>query len=280
MQRRQFIQTSVQTTAVASAAACGLAVAAPTAPQARQLYEWRTYRFDEMSTPVEGVQRAFKGKSKKYYQAKHAIVHDYLKSAALPAWQRLGLGPVGVFTEIGPDAGPSIHVLLVYPTLDFAEARESMERDPEFQQAAAAYHAAKKGDPAFERIDSSLMIAFMGATSITPPARKPRVLELRTYESFSEDRARAKVEMFNDGEIGIFPNCGFENVFFGETLVGASLPNLKYMLAAPDMAANEAGWKTFLANPDFVAMKDDPKYTDTVSKITKLFLEPTDYSQI
>jgi hypothetical protein len=103
---------------------------------------------------------------------------------------------------------------------------------------------------------------------------------MRTYESFSEDRARAKVEMFNDGEIGIFPECGFENVFFGESLVGPGLPNLKYMLAAPDMPTNEKGWKTFLEHPDFVRMKDDPKYADTVSKITKLFLEPTDYSQV
>jgi hypothetical protein len=103
---------------------------------------------------------------------------------------------------------------------------------------------------------------------------------MRTYESFSEDRARAKVEMFNDGEIGIFPECGFENVFFGESLVGPGLPNLKYMLAAPDMPTNEKGWKTFLEHPDFVRMKDDPKYADTVSKITKLFLEPADYSQV
>jgi NIPSNAP len=86
--------------------------------------------------------------------------------------------------------------------------------------------------------------------------------------------------MFNDGEIGIFPKCGFENVFFGETLVGPAIPNLKYMLAAPDMPKNEAGWKTFMEHPDFVKMKNDPKYADTVSKITKLFLAPTDYSQI
>ena len=259
MQRREFFQT----TAIAAAAtsACGLAVAAPAAAADRQFYEWRTYQLDAA--------------------AKQTRVHEYLKTAALPAWQRLGLGPVGVFTEIGPDAGPSIHVLLTYPDVAaIGTARSALEADAEYQRAAAGYLAAEKEDPAFVRIESWLMLAFAGAPQITPPAQKPRVLELRTYESFSEERARAKVDMFNDGEIPIFPKCGFENVFFGETLVGASLPSLKYMLAAPDMAANEAGWKKFLASPDFIAMKDNPKYADTVSKITKLFLAPTDYSQV
>ncbi len=86
--------------------------------------------------------------------------------------------------------------------------------------------------------------------------------------------------MFNNGEIPIFPQCGFENVFFSETLIGGALPNLKYMLAAPDMDANAAGWKKFMADPDFVALKNDSQYADTVSKIAKLFLEPTAYSQI
>jgi hypothetical protein len=283
MQRRQFIQASAQTTALASAAACGLAHAASAAPPNadRELYEWRTYRFDESGKPVEGKERVFAPPSPAYYQAKHNALHEYLRSACLPAWQRLGLGPVGVFTEVGPEAGPSIHVLLTYPdAASLASSREALESDAQYHKAAAKHVAAKRDDPAFERIESSLMLAFASAPKITTPAKKPRVLELRTYENHNEDRARAKVAMFNDGEIGIFPKCGFENVFFGETLIGAGLPSLKYMLAAPDLAANEAGWKTFLQHPDFLRMNADPKYADTFPNITKLYLQPTDYSQV
>jgi hypothetical protein len=262
MQRRDFLQTSITTTTVAAAsAACGLAIAAPAPGTPRELYEWRTYRLGD--------------------KAKQARLHDYLKSAALPAWKNIGLGPVGVFTEIGPAATPSMHVLLVYLTPDLlASAREALEQDANYKAAAADHLAAKKEDPAFERIESSLLLAFAGAPKITPPEKKPRVLELRTYENAGEDRARAKVEMFNDGEAQIFPKCGFENVFFGETLVGPTIPNLKYMLAAPSMEANAAGWKTFISHPDFVKMRDDPKYANTEPKITKLYLEPTDYSQV
>jgi hypothetical protein len=225
------------------------------------LYEWRTYRLSDA--------------------ANQEPLSRYLETACLPAWERMGLGPVGVFTEVGPEAGPSVHVLLVYPTAEaLANAREALEKDSGYREAAAEYLDAKREDPAFERIESSLMLAFAGAPKITPPEKKARVLELRTYENHGEDRARAKVEMFNDGEIHIFPKCGFENVFFGETLVGPDLPNLKYMLAAPSMEANAAGWKTFISHPDFIRMRDDPKYADTEPKITKLYLEPASYSQV
>jgi hypothetical protein len=266
MNRRRLLQAALPASAAACMTSWSAALAAGqsggTAPsKGRQIYEWRTYRLTD--------------------QSKQARLHQYLEAATLPAWERLGIGPVGVFTEIGAEATPSVHVLLTYSSPEsLLGAREHLEADADYRQAGADYLAVKKDDPAFDRIESSMMIAFAGHPQITPPKRGPRVLELRTYESFSEDRARAKVDMFNDGEIGIFPECGFENVFFSESLVGPGLPNLKYMLAAPDMAANEAGWKTFLGHPKFVQMKDDPKYADTVSKITKLFLAPTDYSQV
>jgi len=258
MKRRDFIQASVA--AVAATSACSVASAAPAAG-ARQVYEWRTYKLADA--------------------AHQSRVSDYLKSAAVPTWQRLGLGPIGVFTELGPEATSAIHVLITYPdAAAVATAREALEADAQYKQAAASYLASKKEDPAFEQIDSWLLLAFAGAPQITPPAMKPRVLEVRTYKNHGEDRARAKVDMFNDGEIDIFPKCGFENVWFGEALAGTGLPCLKYMLGAPDMAANEAGWKTLIAHPDFVKMRDDPKYADTQPEISKLFLAPTDFSQV
>jgi hypothetical protein len=264
MNRRDLLQAALPATATAVLAASTGAVTSANPIQemlARELYEWRTYRLTDQSS--------------------QAALHEYLKSACIPAWQRMGLGPVGAFTEIGAGAGPSIHVLLVYPTADVhAAARIGLEQDAQYKRAAAEYLAAKKDAPRFDRIESWLMLAFANYPVITEPARKPRVLELRTYENHGEERARAKIDMFNDGEIEIFPQCGFENVFFGECLIGSGLPCLKYMLAAPSMEANAAGWKTFISHPDFVKMRDDPKYANTEPKITKLFLEPTAYSQV
>lgn len=254
MQRRDFLLTAGAMAAATSA----LGQDAAAAP--RHYYEWRTYRLTPLQQPR---------------------VHLYLEKAAIPAWRRIGLGPVGAFTMIGPNNDPSIRVLLTYPTAELlVGARDALEADFEYKQAAADYLAAKKADPAFTRIDSWAGVAFRTAPQLTPPKNRPKVYEMRAYESHSEDRARAKIEMFNSGEIPIFVDCGFEPVFFCETLIGVGIPHLKYMLAAPDMAANEAGWKKFQSHPDWLAMRDKPEYADTVSNIKKLFLEPTAYSQV
>jgi hypothetical protein len=258
MQRRDFLTASAVT---AAAASLPVAAHAQAPADGREYYEWRTYR----ATDAEHRQR----------------IGDYLEKAALPAWKRMGLGPVGVFTETGDGATDAVHVLLVYPSLEkFAAAREALESDAEYLKAGADYLAAKKDDPAFERIQSSLMVAFAGMPRLAVPQGKPKVFELRTYESHSEERARRKIDMFNNGEIPLFVEAGFENVFFSETLVGDRLPNLKYMLAAPDMDANKAGWRKFTSLPGWLAIRDLPEYKDTVSKATPLFLEPMPFSQI
>lgn len=279
MQRRDFLAAS--TLAATAAATATLPARAQAPAGARQFYEWRTYRFDEALRPVPGGDRTFQNRPQEYYDAKHGLVTKYLETAALPAWQRMGVGPVGVFKEVGRDAKPSLHVLLTYPTLELVgTAREALEADPEYQKNAVDYLAAEKEDPAFQRIDSQLLVAFTGWPQITAPKQGPRILEVRTYESYNEERARAKIKMFNSGEMPIFQKCGFENVFFGEALIGAGLPHLTYMLAAPDMAANEAGWQKFINHPDWAKMKDLPEYKDTVSNIRKLYLEPLPFSQI
>jgi hypothetical protein len=260
MQRREFLAASAVAATVTATAAEARAQA-PSDP--RQFCEWRTYRV----TSAE----------------KRAIVNNYLEKAAFPAWGRIDVKPVGAFTEIdGGDASP-LHVLLVYPNpAVFVAAREALERDADYQKNAVEYFAAAMNDPAIERVDSWLMVSFEGMPQPAAPAgdKKCTVYELRTYESHNEERARAKIKMFNAGEIEIFRKCGFQPIFFGESLIGSGLPHLKYMLASPDRAAHDESWSRFRNHPDWLAMKDLPEYKDTVSKVSQLFLTPTAYSQL
>ncbi len=259
MKRRTFLQAS--TTGAALAGSGALAKAAEGLTASAEYYEIRTYRLKS--------------------QNQQAFLSDYLRDAALPAWQRIGIGPVGVFTELGDAPGPSIHVLITYASPEqFASARLALENDGQYQTQGKKYLNAVAEDPAFVRIESSLMVAFAGMPKMKQPARKPRVLELRTYESYSEAKARRKIEMFNDGEIPIFASVGLEPVFFGETLIGPRVPNLKYMLETPDLKSSKASWEKFLIHQDWVRMRDLPKYADTVSKISTRYLAPTEYSQI
>ena len=104
----------------------------------------------------------------------------------------------------------------------------------------------------------------------------------RTYESHSERAGNKKVEMFNIGEIEIFRRSGLTPVFFGQTVIGAKLPNLTYMLTYSNMAGHDSSWQKFIADPDWKKLSKTPGFTDPeiVSNITKVFLKPTTYSQI
>ena len=66
--------------------------------------------------------------------------------------------------------------------------------------------------------------------------------------------------MFNKGEIAIFRRAGLTPVFFGETLVGADMPNLTYMLVYEDMAAHDKQWSAFGADPEWKKLSTTPGY--------------------
>jgi len=86
--------------------------------------------------------------------------------------------------------------------------------------------------------------------------------------------------MFNAGEVPIFRRTGLTPVFFGETIVGAKLPSLTYMLGFSDMTARDAAWAAFLKDPGWKTLAADPQYRDNVSAISDIILRPTAYSQL
>ena len=92
--------------------------------------------------------------------------------------------------------------------------------------------------------------------------------------------SETKIKMFDDGEIEIFRKCGMQPVFFGQSMIGSGLPSLTYMLVFADGAAREKAWAAFGSHPEWVKMRDDPKFADIVSRIDSALLRPTEYSQL
>jgi hypothetical protein len=117
---------------------------------------------------------------------------------------------------------------------------------------------------------------------VRPDTAKPRLLNLRVYESHNERASRKKVEMFNTFELAIFRRVGLTPVFFGMTLVGAAMPNLTYLLVFPDEAGRVAAWSRFRDDAEWQKLRAIPEYADKeiVSRITNKVLTPTPYSQI
>jgi hypothetical protein len=213
---------------------------------------------------------------------------EFLKGAAIPALNRLGHKPVGVFEVVAGVPAPSVFVLTPSSSLEqIAAVEPSLERDTEFMRAAEPYISATATDPVYVRQELSLLAAFPNVPRIEVPAAtvesRPRLFELRTYESHNERAHRAKMRMFTEmGEVDIFRRVGLTPVFFARTLVGPRMPNLVYMLVHENMAAREKSWAAFGGDPEWKKLRSTPGFADAeiVSNITTVFLRPAPYSQI
>jgi hypothetical protein len=258
MQRRAFVQASA---ASALAFATGSAAAEEAKPV--ELYEWRIYTLKPEKMP---------------------LLDGYLKDAFIPGCKRAGCGPVGVFAEAGTAEAVRVHVLVVHPDGSGAGGLAAkLESDAEYKKAGKDYLDAKAADPVYSRIEGSLFAAIGGMPRIAAPdTGKPRLLNLRIYESHNERANLKKIEMFNRGELAIFRRCGLTPVLFGQALLGSALPNLTYLLAFPSDDARKAAWDTFRADPEWLKLKAMPEYADKeiVSKITNLLLTPATYSEV
>jgi hypothetical protein len=160
-----------------------------------------------------------------------------------------------------------------------------LEKDGQYNTAGKEYIDALYTDPPYARIESTLLKAFEGMPSFyAPKFNTPvneRVYELRSYESHTEKIYRNKVQMFNQGdEIGLFNKLGFNAVFYGEVLIGRSMPNLMYMTSFENKASRDAHWKAFIEAPEWKKLSGMSEYKNNVSKNTITFLKPTDYSEL
>ncbi|MGH7972305.1 MAG: NIPSNAP family protein [Limisphaerales bacterium] len=223
----------------------------------------------------------------RYYQLHRgpgvALTNDYLRDAAIPALNRAGIRPVGVFEVLVGPQSPSLYVLIPHPSADSVLAAwERVRGDSEYQERGAAFLNAPASNTPFVRVESELMAAFATHPRITPPVQGPRVFELRTYDSATKKTNLTKIKMFNNGEIDVFKKVGFHPVFFGEKLIGPRWPNLTYMLASASLEDRNQHWAAFGADPAWNKLKSTPGYSDAkiVSNITNVLLRPADYSQV
>jgi hypothetical protein len=186
--------------------------------------------------------------------------------------------------EKGEQEAVKVYVLIVYPSADQVVSLSTrLGADEEYLKAAKDYLAAGPKDAVYSRIESSLLVPIEGMPKLEKPdATKPRLLNLRIYESHNERAAKKKIEMFNKHELAIFNRVGLTPVFFGETVVGAALPNLTYMLVFPDEAGRKAAWSRFGEDAEWQKLRAMPEYADSeiVSHITNKILTPTAFSEI
>jgi hypothetical protein len=260
MNRRSFLTVSGS---VGILTAAGLNHAAEASPSGRQYLVLQKYTFEK-----EEQRQGFDG---------------FMKDVAVPALNRLGVQPVGVFVD--PNEPKPVYVLLPHPDAESAlTMNQRLLADADFSAKGAAFIDAPKSALPYKEVETWLMLAFKSMPKVERPAKGPdRVFQLRTYESPSLQTGQKKIEMFNDaGEIRIFREVGLAPVFFGETLFGGKMPNLTYMLGFENAEQQKAAWTAFGKHPDWRKISKLPEYADArvIRGITNTVVQPTPYSQI
>jgi NIPSNAP protein len=222
-------------------------------------------------------------------EAQEKTVEDFLKQAYLPALHRAGIAKVGVFKpipEVDKPAEKLIYVFIPFSAYkDFSSLEKSLGKDQKYLEDGKTYLTALLDNPPYDRIETILLNAFTGSTSMNLPKlnspMKDRVYELRSYESPTEKLYWNKVEMFNKGdEIGLFKKLNFNAVFYGEVIAGSRMPNLMYLTTFENRADRDEHWKAFFGDDHWKKLSAMPQYKNNVSKNDTRFLFPADYSDI
>ena len=258
MKRRHFVKASLLATPSVLAAN---SLTTQPKPVTKELYEWREYEFN--------------------FNSPRGEVEKYFKNALIPAFNKLGIKTVGVFTEMGKSDPAKVYMLIPYASFeDFKSINEKIKMDVDYKKAAADFYNLPADKAPYNRMSSSLMLAFDGLPKLIQPKNEPRIFEVRSYEGYSEDAVRRKVLMFNKDEFDIFYRTGLNPVFFGEVIAGGNLPRLTYMITFKNMEEHDKNWAKFSADDVWKKISKAPEYANTVSKIYKTFMEPTAYSQL
>jgi hypothetical protein len=173
--------------------------------------------------------------------------------------------------------------LLAYPS---REAREKswkeFSADPDWQ---SAYKASEKDGKLVAKAESIFLAATDFSPAIKPSAAaEPRVFELRTYTA-SPGNLDNLLARFRDHTLKLFEKHGMTSFGYWtptEKKNGAG-EKLIYMLAHKSPEAAASAFKTFRADPDWIAAKkaSEEKAGGSLTVqdgVKSEFLVPTDYS--
>ena len=160
MQRREFLASSVIGSVGTVMAISELTQAVEGSGKSKQLLELRRY---QIATPE-----------------KRDRLEKFLAEVAIPVWNNLGIRPVGVFRYLeGED--PSLFVLLPHNTCETViREMAALLSDPRAQAAGKEVLEDSFDDPTYQRVESSLLLAFDGERELTLRQGDTAAVVLRT----------------------------------------------------------------------------------------------------
>ncbi len=187
-----------------------------------------------------------------------------------------------------PQENPDRKLIYIIAHASRAAAKKSWTdfmADPDWK---AAQKASEVNGGLVAKVDSTFLTAADYSPAIKPAAAKEnRVFELRTYTA-SKGNLAALNDRFRHHTLALFTKHGMEHVGYWtplEARQGAD-HTLLYIIAHQSKAAAEASFKSFRADPDWIAAKEasekkagGPLTEGGMAGVKSVFMNPTDYSQ-
>jgi len=218
---------------------------------------------------------------------KQKLLVDIFDKALIPALNRQGIKPVGVFVPVRSSKEDKylMNVFVVIPhktATTFVTANSKLLADSVYRRDAAPIFETTSKDPVYLDCETRFLYNIPTMPALEVPSLGPnRVFEWRLYRSFNIERNAAKIKMFDQGgELPLFREVGLNPIFFGDVLAGTMSPALEYMIGFTSMENHAEVWKAFVDHPKWAAMKDLPEYKDTATEIDNVIMTPSAGSQI
>lgn len=195
-------------------------------------------------------------------------LHAYLRDALLPAMAREHNGRRFVLEAIVSAHQPQLLYLQEFPSIAaWQEVTQCLSTQPDLLAAHAAFDR--------ENPYQGRNLSLYAATSYNPAPFETtgqNIFELRVYQAPSVWQANGIHERFAGPEIPIFHRCGIHPALYLSGLAGTQLPNLTYLTPFASLAAREAAWSKFQADPEWHAVRqnsiDQHGYTPRIINIS------------
>ncbi len=196
-------------------------------------------------------------------------LHTYLRDALLPALAREAGG-----AQVVLEATVAAHQPQVIFLQEFRDVSAWRETGTKLKQDQALIEANSAWDR--EGPYLSHAVSLLAATNYCPPigsgAVSPRIFEMRVYQAQSEWQMNGVHERFAGPEIPVFHRCGIHPILYASTIAGSQMPNLTYLTPFESLAAREAAWTRFQADPEWRRVRqesvDNHGYTPRIITIS------------
>jgi hypothetical protein len=222
-----------------------------------------------------------------YYAAEGKLedLNARFRNHTCKLFEKHGIANIGYWMPV-ENAQRKLIYLLAYPSREARDASwKAFMADPD-------WIAAMKASEAKGRLVSKVEAVFLSATDYSPEIKpgvssEPRVFELRTYTA-SNGNLEALNSRFRDHTVTLFTKHGMQQMGYWSPMKGQKGADntLIYLLAHRSKEAAEASFKSFRADPVWVAAKEasekkagGPLTEGGMAGVQSTFLTATDYSQ-